>query len=227
MGTKDTMGKITLTNNKWDNILQKEYKLEYFQQLLNFLNEEYKQKTIFPEFNNIFKSLIFTDYDDVKVLILGQDPYHGIHQAHGLAFSVYNDQKRPPSLRNIFKELKTDLDIDRIDNDLSDWASQGVLLLNSILTVEKDAPLSHKDIGWEQFTDSIINSLNKSNKPIIFVLWGNYAKGKKVLINNEKHIIIEAAHPSPLSASRGFFGTRPFSKINTHLQKKGDVPIKW
>ncbi len=221
------MGKITLTNNKWDNILQKEYKLEYFQQLLNFLNEEYKQKTIFPEFNNIFKSLIFTDYDDVKVLILGQDPYHGIHQAHGLAFSVYNDQKRPPSLRNIFKELKTDLDIDRIDNDLSDWASQGVLLLNSILTVEKDAPLSHKDIGWEQFTDSIINSLNKSNKPIIFVLWGNYAKGKKVLINNEKHIIIEAAHPSPLSASRGFFGTRPFSKINTHLQKKGDVPIKW
>ena len=219
--------KIKITNNKWDKILQEEYKKEYFQQLMSFLKNEYKNKMIFPEYKNIFKAFSITDYDDVKVLILGQDPYHGINQAHGLSFSVLNNQKKPPSLKNIFKELKNDLGINRDNSDLSNWARQGVLLLNSILTVEKDKPLSHKNIGWEKFTDCIIEILNSKKEPIIFVLWGNYAKSKKYLITNEKHIIIEGFHPSPLSASRGFFGSKPFSKINTYLEEIGNKSIKW
>ncbi|MDD2180848.1 MAG: uracil-DNA glycosylase [Bacilli bacterium] len=219
--------KINITNNKWDDILQEEYKKEYFQQLISFIKREYKNKTIFPEFKDIFNALMITDYEDVKVLILGQDPYHGINQAHGLSFSVYNNQKRPPSLRNIFKELEADLGIKRNDNNLTDWALQGVLLLNSILTVEEGKPLSHKSTSWEVFTDNIIKALNDKSEPIIFVLWGNYAKSKKNLITNKQHIIIEGTHPSPLSANRGFLGSKPFSKINLYLERKGNNKVKW
>lgn len=214
-------------NNCWDTLLEPEMKKEYFQKLLHFLNEEYGKRTIFPEYQNILNALKLTDYDEVKVLILGQDPYHGVGEAHGLSFSVVHNQKRPPSLNNIFKELKSDLGIIRVNNDLTDWAKQGVLLLNAILTVEMDKPLSHKNKGWENFTNKIIELLNKREKPVIFVLWGNYAKGKKPLITNERHIIIEGVHPSPLSASRGFFGSRPFSKINNYLQSNNNNPIKW
>lgn len=214
-------------NNCWDTLLEPEMKKEYFQKLLHFLNEEYGKRTIFPEYQNIMNSLKLTDYDEVKVLILGQDPYHGVGEAHGLSFSVVHNQKRPPSLNNIFKELKSDLGIIRVNNDLTDWAKQGVLLLNAILTVEMDKPLSHKNKGWENFTNKIIELLNEREKPVIFVLWGNYAKGKKPLITNERHIIIEGVHPSPLSASRGFFGSRPFSKINNYLQSNNNNPIKW
>ncbi|MFA5603858.1 MAG: uracil-DNA glycosylase [Bacilli bacterium] len=215
------------TNNYWDTLLEEEMEKEYFQKLLLFLKEEYKKKTIFPEYQNILNSLKLTDYNEVKVMILGQDPYHGVGEAHGLSFSVMNNQKRPPSLNNIFKELKSDLEIIRVDNNLTDWATKGVLLLNAILTVEKDKPLAHKNKGWEIFTNKIIELLNEREKTVIFVLWGNYAKSKKPLITNKKHIIIEGVHPSPLSASRGFFGSKPFSKINKHLQSINNNPIKW
>lgn len=218
---------IKIIGNEWDYILQDEYKKEYFKNLFSFLKKEYKRKTIFPEYNNIFRALTMTDYKEVKVLILGQDPYHGINQAHGLVFSVPNKEKRPPSLRNIFQELENDLGINREKNDLSDWAVQGILLLNSILTVEKDQPLSHKNMGWERFTNHIIEMLNNKKEPVVFILWGNYAKEKKSLITYQHHKIIEGAHPSPLSASRGFFGSKPFSKTNDVLIKNGIVPIKW
>jgi uracil-DNA glycosylase len=163
----------------------------------------------------------------VKVVILGQDPYHGVNQAHGLSFSVSDNVKRPPSLVNILKELETDLGIKKEGNNLESWARQGVFLLNAIMTVEKDKPLSHRGIGWEQFTDSIIKKLNERDKPIVFVLWGSYAKSKKELITNKKHLIIENVHPSPLSAHRGFFGSKPFSKINAFLEKNNIKKINW
>ena len=169
----------------------------------------------------------FTDYDNVKVVILGQDPYHGLGEAHGLSFSVRKGIKMPPSLLNIFKELKSDLGIERTNTDLTDWAKQGVLLLNSIMTVEKDKPLSHKNKGWEIFTDNIIKLLNERQVPVIFILWGNFARSKKALITNPRHKIIESAHPSPLSASRGFFGSKPFSKTNTYLKEMNIETIKW
>lgn len=210
-------------NKKWDIILKDEVKKDYFRDLGIFVKHEYATKTCFPKYENIFNALRYTDYDEVKVVILGQDPYHGENEAHGLAFSVLEGVKRPPSLNNIFKELYSDLGIVRTNNNLSDWAQQGVLLLNTVLTVEKDKAFSHRNHGWEIFTDKIIEELNKREEPIIFVLWGNPARSKKALITNKKHIIIESAHPSPLSASRGFFGSKPFSKINKYLDK----PIKW
>lgn len=210
-------------NKKWDIILKDEVKKDYFRDLGIFVKHEYATKTCFPKYENIFNALRYTDYDEVKVVILGQDPYHGENEAHGLAFSVLEGVKRPPSLNNIFKELYSDLGIIRTNNNLSDWAQQGVLLLNTVLTVEKDKAFSHRNHGWEIFTDKIIEELNKREEPIIFVLWGNPARSKKALITNKKHIIIESTHPSPLSASRGFFGSKPFSKINKYLDK----PIKW
>lgn len=210
-------------NKKWDIILKDEVKKDYFRDLGIFVKHEYATKICFPKYENIFNALRYTDYDEVKVVILGQDPYHGENEAHGLAFSVLEGVKRPPSLNNIFKELYSDLGIVRTSNNLSDWAQQGVLLLNTVLTVEKDKAFSHRNHGWEIFTDKIIEELNKREEPIIFVLWGNPARSKKALITNKKHIIIESAHPSPLSASRGFFGSKPFSKINKYLDK----PIKW
>ena len=215
-----------MINKKWDIILQDEFKKEYFKKLGIFVKNEYKTKTIFPPYNNIFDALRFTDYDDVLVVILGQDPYHGLGEAHGLSFSVHNNVKMPPSLLNIFKELYSDIGIKRTNTDLTDWAKQGVLLLNSIMTVEQDKPLSHKDKGWEIFTDTIIKKLNEREKQIVFVLWGSFARSKKELITNKNHKIIESAHPSPLSASRGFIGSKPFSKINKYLSDINEK-INW
>lgn len=216
-----------MINKVWDIVLEKEMKKEYFKELGTFVKKEYAQKIIFPPYKDIFNALRITDYDKVKVVILGQDPYHGEHEAMGLSFSVREGVKRPPSLQNIFKELYNDLHIMRNENNLTDWAEQGVLLLNSVLTVQKDTPLSHRNHGWEIFTDNIIRYLNARKTPIIFILWGSYARSKKEMITNPIHHIIESAHPSPLSASRGFFGSKPFSKTNAYLEKDGLEPIKW
>ena len=216
-----------MINKKWDIILKEEVKKEYFKKLGIFVKKEYKTKVIFPPYKNIFDALRFTDYDEVKVVILGQDPYHGLGEAHGLSFSVKEGVKMPPSLLNIFKELYSDLGIKRTKTDLTDWAKQGVLLLNSIMTVEKDKALSHKDKGWEVFTDEVIKKLNDRIDPVIFILWGNFARSKKVLITNKQHKIIESAHPSPLSASRGFFGSKPFSKTNKYLKEMKKEEINW
>ena len=216
-----------MINKKWDIILKEEMKKDYFRKLGTFVKHEYATKRCFPEYKNIFNALRYTDYDEVKVVILGQDPYHGIAEAHGLSFSVQEGCKRPPSLDNIFKELESDLHIHRENNDLTDWAKQGVLLLNSIMSVQMDRPLSHQNHGWEMFTDAIISKLNEREKPVIFVFWGSYARSKKVLITNPQHKIIESVHPSPLSAYRGFFGSRPFSKINRYLKEIGEKEIQW
>lgn len=216
-----------MINKTWDKILEKEMKKDYFKSLGTFVKDEYKHKIIYPEYKNIFNALKLTDYNDVKVVILGQDPYHGEGEAHGLSFSVREGVRRPPSLNNIFKELKSDLGIERTENDLTDWAKEGVLLLNSVLTVVKDTPLSHRNHGWEIFTDNLIRYLNLRKTPIVFILWGSYARSKKELITNPIHHIVESAHPSPLSASRGFFGSKPFSKTNEYLKKDGLGEIKW
>ena len=217
----------SMINKKWDIVLDQEMKKEYFKNLGLFVKNEYKTKTIFPPYENIFDALRFTDYDNVKVVILGQDPYHGVGEAHGLSFSVRENVKMPPSLLNIFKELHNDLGIKRTKSDLTDWAKEGVLLLNSIMTVVKDTPLSHKNKGWEVFTDTIISKLNEREEPVIFLLWGSFARSKKELITNKRHKIIESVHPSPLSASRGFFGSKPFSKINNYLKEIGKEEINW
>ena len=214
-------------NKKWDIVLKDEMKKDYFRKLGTFVKQEYATKRCFPEYKNIFNALRYTDYDEVKVVILGQDPYHGVGEAHGLSFSVQEGCRRPPSLDNIFKELEDDLNIHREKNDLTDWTKQGVLLLNSIMSVEMDRPLSHQNHGWEQFTDTIIQKLNEREKPLVFVLWGSYARSKKVLITNPKHKIIESVHPSPLSAYRGFFGSKPFSQINQFLKETGQEEIRW
>ena len=216
-----------MINKGWDVILKDEVQKEYFKKLGIFVKSEYKAKTVFPPYENIFDALRFTDYEDVKVVILGQDPYHGLGEAHGLSFSVKEGIRKPPSLQNIFKELYSDLNIKREASDLTDWAKQGVLLLNSIMTVVQDKPLSHKDKGWENFTDSVIKALNDREKPVIFLLWGSYARSKKEFITNKRHYIIESVHPSPLSANRGFFGSKPFSKINKILSENNQKEIEW
>ena len=216
-----------MINKKWDIVLQDEFKKEYFKNLGIFVKNEYKTKTVFPAYENIFDALRFTDYDEVKVVILGQDPYHGLGEAHGLSFSVREGIKMPPSLLNIFKELYSDLGIKRTKSDLTDWSKEGVLLLNSIMTVVKDTPLSHKNKGWEIFTDTVISKLNDREEPVIFLLWGSFARSKKELITNKRHKIIESVHPSPLSANRGFFGSKPFSKINNYLKDMNKEEIKW
>ncbi len=216
-----------MINKKWDEVLKDEMKKPYFRELGIFVKNEYNHRIIYPEYKNIFNALRYTDYDEVKVVILGQDPYHGKGEAHGLSFSVQEGVKRPPSLNNIFKELYNDLGVKRENNDLTDWAKEGVFLLNSIMTVVKDTPLSHKGRGWEIFTDALIKLLNQREKPIVFILWGSYARSKKELITNKNHYIIESVHPSPLSASRGFFGSKPFSKTNNFLVSCGIKPIKW
>lgn len=216
-----------MINKNWDIILKDEMKKDYFKKLGIFVKNEYKTKKIFPPYENIFDALRFTDYDEVKVVILGQDPYHGLNEAHGLSFSVKEGVRKPPSLQNIFKELESDLGINRTESDLTDWAKEGVLLLNSIMTVEMDKSLSHKEKGWEIFTDNIIKTLNDREKPIVFILWGSYARSKKSLITNKNHFIIESVHPSPLSAHRGFFGSKPFSKTNTFLSQNNIKPVKW
>ena len=212
---------------KWDEILESEFEKDYFKQLLKFLDEEKINKTIFPDQNNIFRALQLTNYDKVKVVILGQDPYHGEGEANGLCFSVNENIKIPPSLQNIFKELKNDLGIERTNTDLSDWAKQGILLLNTVLTVEKDKAFSHRDKGWETFTNKIIEKLNEKEDGIVFVLWGNAARSKKTLITNKIHKIVESAHPSPLSYTRGFKDSKPFSKVNNLLKSMGKTEINW
>lgn len=216
-----------MINKKWDEVLKEERQKPYFKELGVFVRNEYNKKIIYPEYKNIFNALRYTDYDEVKVVILGQDPYHGPKEAHGLSFSVEAGVKRPPSLDNIFKELYSDLGIKRTNNNLTDWAKQGVFLLNSIMTVVKDTPLAHKGKGWETFTDDLIKLLNKREEPIVFIFWGAYARSKKELITNPNHHIIESPHPSPLSASRGFFGSKPFSKTNNFLVEHGIKPINW
>lgn len=219
---------IKMTNNKWDIVLQEEYKKPYFKQIVDFINKIYKEKSIYPPKNKILEALKLTDYDQVKVVILGQDPYHGVGEANGLSFSVNDDIKIPPSLRNIYKELNDDLNIPIFPTgNLEKWAKEGVLLLNSILTVEKDHPASHKNIGWETFTNSIITSLNNKKTPVVFILWGNFAKTKKELITNKSHLIITSSHPSPFSANYGFFGSKPFSKTNNFLKKHNLKEIDW
>lgn len=214
-------------NNTWDKLLREEMNKDYFKKTINFLNEEYKTKKIYPEKSDLFKALKETDYKNVRVVILGQDPYHGEKEANGLCFSVNKGIKTPPSLQNIFKELKNDLNIERTNTNLTDWANQGVLLLNTVLTVEKNKPFSHRKKGWEIFTDQIIRKLNERKEPIVFVFWGNAARSKKALITNKKHFIIESAHPSPFSYNRGFKGSKPFSKANNYLKSLKNDEIFW
>lgn len=214
--------------NDWDEVLEGEFEKPYYLELRQFLKSEYETQVIYPDMYNIFNALKYTSYKDTKVLILGQDPYHGENQAHGLAFSVKPGVRIPPSLLNMYKELHTDLGCFIPNNGyLVSWAEQGVLLLNTALTVRAHQANSHKGKGWEVFTDNIIKLLNLRADPVIFVLWGNNARNKKKLIDTNKHYIIESAHPSPLSASRGFFGSKPFSKTNDILIKLGKTPINW
>lgn len=210
----------------WSQIIAREQNKPYYQEIQKFLDEAYLQSTVYPSEENIFRAFDLCEYADVKVVIIGQDPYHGENQANGLSFSVFENEPLPPSLRNIYKELQSDLNISRTDGVLDGWATQGVLMLNMILTVEAKNPASHQHIGWQQFTESIIHSLNEHDRSIIYVLWGNYAKGLKKHIS-DKHIIIESAHPSPLAAYRGFFGSKPFSKINEILINNNEQEIDW
>ena len=209
-------------------IIEEESKKEYFQELQSFVDEENKNKTIFPERKNIYASLENTPFDKVKVVIIGQDPYHGEGEAHGFAFSVKPGIKIPPSLKNIYKELNTEYDCYIPNNGyLMKWAEQGVLLLNTVLTVEKDKPASHQGKGWETFTDRIIEEIDKKDKPVVFMLWGNFAKSKKKLLTNKNHLVLESPHPSPFSARHGFFGNNHFKLANEYLSKNGIDPIDW
>lgn len=214
--------------NDWDILLKDEFQKEYYQNLRKYLISEYMTKKIYPPKEEIFNALKLTSYEDTKVVILGQDPYHGENQAHGLAFSVNYGIKIPPSLQNIYKELNRELGTYIPNNGyLLSWTKQGILLLNTSLTVRAGEANSHSKIGWEIFTDNIIKQLNKKEKPIIFVLWGNNARSKKKIITNKKHYIIEGVHPSPLSASRGFFGCNHFIEINDILKRLGEKEINW
>lgn len=214
--------------NDWNELLHDEFLKDYYIQLRSFLKEEYSTRVIYPSMHDIFNALHYTAYKDVKVVILGQDPYHGPGQAHGLSFSVKPGVPAPPSLKNIFKELTADLSCYIPNNGyLKPWADQGVLLLNTALTVRAAEANSHKGKGWEVFTDRIIKLLNNREDPIVFILWGNNAISKQQIITNPKHYIIKSVHPSPLSASRGFFGTKPFSKTNELLASIGKTPIDW
>ncbi len=217
-----------ILTNSWNDILKDEFDKDYYKNLRSQLINEYNEHTIYPDKHDIFNALNYTDFKDVKVVILGQDPYHAPNQAHGLSFSVKPGVKTPPSLKNIFKELHDDLGCYIPNNGyLKKWSDQGVLLLNTVLTVRAGNANSHKGLGWELFTNKIISSLNDSKHPIVFMLWGNNAISKKKLITNPDHYIIESVHPSPLSAHRGFFGSKPFSKANNFLISKGEKPIDW
>ncbi|MEG0076971.1 uracil-DNA glycosylase [Anaerorhabdus sp.] len=217
-----------MIKNEWTSFLHEEFEKDYFKKLSKFIHEEYEHKKIYPVKENVFAAFENTDFSDVKVVILGQDPYHQPHQAHGMCFSVQKGVKIPPSLLNIYKELQNDLGYPIINHGyLMSWAKQGVFLLNTILTVEDSKPLSHKGKGWEIFTDEVIRKLNRREKPMVFILWGRNARDKKVLITNKNHLILEASHPSPLSAHTGFFGTKPFSKSNAFLSQNNQTPIMW
>ena len=214
--------------NDWDKKIGCEFEKPYYLALREFLKEEYRQKVIYPSMYDIFNALKATPYHKVKAVILGQDPYHGQGQAHGLCFSVQKGVQPPPSLQNIFKELQSDIGMPIPKGGyLQPWAEEGVLLLNTTLTVRGGQPLSHKGQGWETFTDAVINALNQKEEPIVFLLWGSPARAKKALLNNPRHLILEAPHPSPLSAYHGFFGCKHFSKCNRFLAQNGIAPIRW
>ncbi len=216
-------------NNNWDILLADEFQKAYYLNLRKFLIEEYKTQTIYPPMNDIFNALKYTDYKDVKVVILGQDPYHQPSQAHGLAFSVLKGVKAPPSLQNIFKEIHAEYGYPATyeHGELTYWAKQGVLMLNAVLTVRESSPNSHKGVGWEIFTDNVISLLNARPEPIVFMLWGANAKAKTSLITNPAHLVLTSAHPSPLSAYNGFFGNGHFKKANEFLKKNGLTEIDW
>ena len=217
-----------LIHNDWWDVLKPQFESAYYAQLHNFLKEEYSHRTIYPEMHHIFEAFEWTPVSKVKVVILGQDPYHGPHQAHGCSFSVLPGIPVPPSLQNIYKELQSDVGCHPVQHGyLKKWADQGVLLLNSVLTVRAGQAFSHKGHGWEQLTDAAIHALSERPQPVVFILWGRAARDKKKLINLKTNIILESAHPSPLSANRGFFGSKPFSKTNEALRAMGEEPIDW
>ena len=213
-------------SNDWQGVLEEEFSKSYYRELREFLKGEYANETIYPAKENIWNAFEHTAYHQVKAVILGQDPYHGPNQAHGLSFSVQPGITHPPSLRNIFKELESDIGCQKpVDGTLTKWSDQGVLMLNTVLTVRQGQAHSHQKKGWEHFTDEVIRKLSAREEPIIFILWGKPAQTKKRLIDTDRHDIIEAPHPSPLSAHRGFFGSKPFSKVNKLLQSRGEAPI--
>ncbi len=217
-----------MIGNDWDTALTVLENSENFKKFLALVKQEYDTKTIYPLRENVFNAFKLTPFNEVKVVIVGQDPYHGEGEAHGLSFSVQDPTPLPPSLKNIYKELYEDLGIEPAKSgDLTKWAKEGVLLLNSTLTVIKDTPNSHSKLGWQPFTDYVIKLLNSKDTPIVFILWGNFARSKKAFITNPKHLVIESAHPSPFSARYGFFGSKPFSKTNDFLIKNGLKPIDW
>ncbi len=219
---------MSAISNDWLQAIGDEFKKPYYRELYQFVVNEYKNHVVYPDSNDIFNALHLTPLNDVKVVIIGQDPYHNVGQAHGLSFSVKPGIDIPPSLVNIYKELQSDLGLYYPDNgNLEKWAKQGVLLLNTVLTVRAHQPASHQGKGWETFTDAIIKAVNKEERPIVFILWGSPARKKKAMLDNPKHMILEAPHPSPLSSYRGFFGSRPFSKTNTFLAENGVPPIDW
>ena len=212
----------------WNEILAEEMEKDYYQELQAFVQKRRAEVRVFPEEKNVFNALELTPFESVKVVILGQDPYHGFGQAHGLSFSVQKGTPLPPSLKNIYKELQEDIGGEfPTEGDLSHWAKQGVLLLNTVLTVEEGNANSHKGMGWERLTNRLIESLNELNHPVIFILWGKPAQDKEKLITNPSHVILKAPHPSPLSAYRGFFGSKPFSKVNEMLIQQEQTPIRW
>ena len=214
--------------NDWDEALNIIWTSPGFHKFLKNVNDEYKTKTVYPPKNYVFNALKYTPYQNVKVVIVGQDPYHGEGEAHGLSFSVQKGIKCPPSLQNIYKELDSDLGIKSPNcGDLTAWAKEGVLLLNATLTVIKDTPNSHKDLGWGLLTDAIIKKINLKDEPVVYILWGAFARSKKAFITNPKHFVIESTHPSPFSANNGFFGSKPFSKTNDFLTKNNVKPINW
>ena len=217
-----------MIGNSWDKVLKEMFDSKEYQAFFQKIEKEYQNKIIYPKKENIYNALKLTPYENVKVVIVGQDPYHGENEAHGLSFSVQKGIKLPPSLKNIYKELLNDLNIVEPNcGDLTSWAKEGVLLLNSVLTVEKDKPASHAKIGWNKYTDYIIQKINEKEKPVVFILWGNFAKTKRELITNPKHLVITSAHPSPFSARNGFFGSKPFSKTNEFLKENNIKPINW
>lgn len=217
-----------MIGNDWDELLALIWESEGFKKFMTVVNQEYNTKEIYPPKDYVFNALKLTPYKNTKVVIVGQDPYHGEHEAHGLSFSVQKGIKVPPSLQNIYKELESDLGIKKRNcGDLTGWAKQGVLLLNAVLTVVKDTPASHRNLGWERLTDYIIKVLNDKEEPVVFILWGNFAKAKKALITNPKHLVLTSAHPSPFSANYGFFGSKPFSKTNAFLEQTNQTPIDW
>lgn len=214
--------------NSWNKVLDGEFEKDYYLKLRQFLKAEYSSHTVYPNMYDIFNALKYTAFDDVKVVILGQDPYHGKGQAHGLCFSVQKGVEPPPSLKNIYKELNAELGLSIPSHgELTKWAKQGVLLLNTVLTVRESSPNSHKNCGWEIFTDNVIKRLNEREKPIVFLLWGANARAKTALITNPNHKIFTCAHPSPLSAYNGFFGCGHFAKTNEFLKSIGETPIDW